>query len=104
MRFGSKVKEILKDKNTPITADKARMIAITGSVCTMEQRLQSFIKEVNKIIADKVRFQEFYHMVVIPEDLISYRDAIIADFQSRKFAIYTVTPENKEIFVISWKY
>lgn len=99
-----KVKKIIKNQTDPITAEKASMLTITGKTCTPEQRLHSFISEINSAIRDKVRYNTFYQMVELPADLISKRDAIIKDFKSRGFVVYSVTPENKEIFVVSWKY
>ncbi len=100
----NKIKTAIKEQSTPLTAEKARMIAITGSNCTPEQRMQQFIKGLNNIIRDKVRYEEFYLLVVVPEDLYPTRDIVIKDFKDRGFIIHEVTPENKEIFVISWKY
>lgn len=99
-----KIKKIIKDQTDPITAEKASMLTITGKTCTPEQRLHSFISEINSAIRDKVRYNTFYQMVELPSDLISKRDAIIKDFKSRGFVVYSVAPENKEIFIVSWKY
>lgn len=99
-----KVKKIVTEQSNPITAEKAGMLTITGKVCTPAQRLHNFISEINSAIRDKVRYCTFYQMVELPEDLVSKRKEIIEDFKNRGFTIYSTIPENKEIFVISWKY
>lgn len=104
MDIKNKIKEVIKDNSTPITAEKARMIAFTGCIITPEQRFKNFLSEINKNIECKTRCSAFYQMVEIPEDLMSERKTILESFTERGFTIYEVTPANKEIFIIGWKY
>lgn len=102
--FKNKLKDIISNTALPLTAEQAKMLTITGHNVTTEKRYQNFIREINDIIADKVKFQQFYYTVLIPMDLFNRREEIINEFKSRGFTIYTAKPDNKELFIISWKY
>lgn len=104
MFFADKIKGIIKENTSPIDAVKAQMIAITGQSISPEKRYKEYIHSINNSIATKVKFQEFYYTVILPVDLISKREDIINDFKERGFIIYTLKPDNKESFIISWKY
>ncbi len=96
------LKNAIKHSSVPITAEKARMVAITGTPCTIEKRLNRVIEDINNSIQAKMRYSEFYQLVVIPKDLQNYRDTIINNFSNRGFTVYTM--EDSNIFVISWNY
>ncbi len=98
-----KTKDLLIGKQTPITKNSANMLALTGKMCTIEERTTEFIKDVNEIITSKARINKFMMLVEIPEELLSKIELIQKDFSDRGFMIHTLTPEIKGVFIIDWK-
>lgn len=98
-----KTKDLLIGKQTPITKNSANMLALTGKMCTIEERISEFIKDVNEIITGKARINKFIMLVEVPEELLSKIDMIQKDFIDRGFTIHTLTPEIKGVFIIDWK-
>lgn len=103
-KIPQKVKKLVEDRNTPIDAGKAMMVALTGTTCSKEDRFNAFIIEINKEIDNISKFGGYYHLVTLPPDLICKRDLIMMEFTNREFIVHELVPENKEVFVISWKY
>lgn len=103
MDIVNKTKEIFKKDDSPITANKAKMLAIVGSICTQEERFNDFISEVNEDIMNKAKYSEFYHLMVLPMDLVPKWKEIKENFTQRGFIVHEVIPSDKEIYVISWK-
>ncbi len=99
-----KVKDALKINQGPMTAVEAQMLTITGSVTTVEKRIASFKDETEHIIEAKARQGLFYHLVSIPDDIISSKEDFKSDFKERGYTIYELDPLEKSVFVISWKY
>lgn len=98
-----KTKNLLTGKTTPITKDEAKMITITGSRCSIEQRMKIFIDEINSSIETKARSNQFQYLVVLPQDLISKKKTIQEEFSQRGFDIYTIKQRNNKLFIISWE-
>lgn len=97
-----KTKEIITGESHPITCEEARMLAITGTKCTTDQRISGFIREVDELISSKARYSKFRCLVEIPSDLIKYTDSIKENFASRGFSIYS-QPEINDMFVLCWQ-
>lgn len=100
MKLFNKAKEYIKDKRAPITSEKAKMIALTGGVCTEEERIASFITGINNLIELKARTSKFNCLVELPEDLVASAKSIQKEFEDRGFNIYKV---NDNLFIINWK-
>lgn len=98
-----KTKEIINAKQTPITMAGAKILAISGKVCSVEQRQAEFIRGINEAIIGKARVSQFRYLVEIPEDLIEQTSDIITEFKSRGFRIHTLEPKIEGIFVINWR-
>lgn len=97
------IKEQLFSEKTPITAEQAKMIAMTGSLCSREERINNFIADINGSVEYKVRTGQYYYLVVLPEDLLFSKAEIETNFKDRGFTISEVTPKNESLFVLSWK-
>ena len=102
-KFLEKTKEIITGRTSPITKEEAKMIAITGGNCTVEQRIKNFILEINNIIEEKARFSRFYCLVELPSDLVDVKETIAQEYINRGFTIYNLNPDCLSVFVISWK-
>ena len=98
-----KTKDLLIGKQTPLDRNSANMLALTGKVCTIEERISEFIKNINESITNKARINKFMMLVEIPKELLSKVEIIQKDFSDRGFIIHTLTPEIKGIFIIDWK-
>ena len=98
-----KTKDLLIGKQTPITKESVNMLALTGKVCTIDERASEFIKNINEAILDKARVNKFMLLAEIPEELISKIELIQRDFMDRGFMIHTLAPEIKGVFIINWK-
>lgn len=98
-----KTKDLLVGKQTPITKNSANMLALTGKMCSTEERASEFIKDINESITNKARINKFMILVEVPEELISKIELIQKDFMDRGFMIHTLTPEIKGVFIIDWK-
>ena len=98
-----KTKDLLIGKQTPLDRNSANMLALTGKVCTIEERISEFIKNINESITNKARINKFMMLVEIPEELLSKVEIIQKDFSDRGFIIHTLTPEIKGVFIIDWK-
>ncbi len=95
-------KKLVQEHNNPITAKKARMIALVGKNCSVEERIHGIIENINTNIQMKMKFSEFYQLVTIPRDILSHKEEIIDDFKNRGFIIYDVKDPN--VFIVSWNY
>lgn len=93
-----KTKDLLIGKETPVTKDSVKMLAITGKVCTVEERTTEFINKINLAILEKAKFNKFRYLVELPKDLIPQSKTIQEDFKSRGFKINDLN----EVFLISW--
>lgn len=98
-----KTKDLLIGKQTPLDRNSANMLALTGKMCTIEERTSEFIKNINESITNKARINKFMMLVEIPEELLSKVEIIQKDFSDRGFIIHTLTPEIKGVFIIDWK-
>lgn len=98
-----KTKDLITGKQTPVTSDVAKMIALTGKVCTVEQRTNEFISEINELIMAKSRLSCFRILVELPKDLHSSSDKIKEDFKSRGFSIHDLNPIVVGTFIINWE-
>lgn len=98
-----KTKDLLIGKQTPLDKNSANMLALTGKVCTIEERISEFIRNVNETITNKARAYQFMMLVEVPEELLSKVEIIQKDFSDRGFIIHTLTPEIKGVFIIDWK-
>ena len=87
-------------KRTPITLEKAKMIAITGQYCSVEQRIANFLSEINDLIEIKAMSAKFNCLVDLPEDLISHKEEIQKEYENRGFKIILV---NESLFILNWK-
>lgn len=85
-----------------ITKEEARLITLTGNMYPTEARVSKFIKETNKVIANRAKLEKSYLLVEIPKDLISERSTIIDSFKSRGFNIKEFQPIEENLFFISW--
>ena len=85
-----------------ITKEEARLITLTGNMYPVEVRVSKFIKETNKVIANRAKLEKSYLLVEIPKDLISERSTIIDSFKSRDFNIKEFQPIEENLFFISW--
>lgn len=68
----SEVLEKLKKIGTkePISKEDANILALTGRVCTLEDRVSEFLKSVNEVIVAKARDQQFMHLIIVPKDIL----------------------------------
>jgi hypothetical protein len=98
-----KTKDLLIGKQMLVTRDSANMLTLTGKVCTVEERISEFIKNINDIILDKARLGKFMMLIEIPKELLLKTDVIQKDFSDRGFVIHTLAPEIKGVFIIDWK-
>lgn len=98
----NKIVEKIKDlgKQPAVTKESVYMLALTGSVCTKEERLSEFLKELNEIIIEKARASKFRLLVEVPEELDS--EIIQKDLTDRGFIIYKIN-EVSDIFILSWR-
>ena len=78
------------------------MLATTGKICTTEERLREFIKDVNETILTKARLSQFVCLVKVPKELISKMSEIEKDFSDRGFSIHKLEPFIERTFVINW--
>lgn len=101
--FIEKTRDILAKKSTPITKESAKILAITGDVCSVEQRIAYFVNDINESIVAKARNSQFRYLVEVPEDLIPQIKDIENQFVERGFTIHTLSPNVPEAFVINWK-
>lgn len=85
-----------------ITKEEARLITLTGNMYPTEVRVSKFIKETNKVIANRAKLEKSYLLVEIPKDLIGERSTIIDSFKSRGFNIKEFQPIEENLFFISW--
>lgn len=93
-----KTKDFLIGKQTPITKESANMLALTGKICTTEERVSEFIKDINETIIAKARVSLFRYMVELPPELISQSEIIEKDFADRGFSIHKFD----NVIIISW--
>ena len=98
-----KTKDLLIGKQTPLDKNSANMLALIGKVCTIEERISEFIRDINETITNKARAYQFMMLVEVPEELLSKIELIQKDFMDRGFMIHTLTPEIKGVFIIDWK-
>lgn len=92
----------IKGDKAPITKDSANMLAFTGKVCTVEERVNEFINDVNESIVAKSRVSQFNTMIELPEELVNQMSIIKQNFVDRGFTIHELEPKLKGTFVISW--
>lgn len=97
-----KTKKMLSTKANPITKDEAKMLSIVGKVISIEQRLDDFLSEINKVIIDKARYSQKMYLVEVPEDLIGQTENIEANLTERGFHIHELSPKITGIFVVNW--
>ena len=97
-----KTKKMLNAKANPITKDEAKMLSIVGKVISIEQRLDDFLSEINKVIIDKARYSQKMYLVEVPEDLIGQTENIEANLTERGFHIHELSPKITGIFVVNW--
>lgn len=102
-KFLEKTKEFLNNSKSPISKESAKVLAISGRVCSLEQRKAEFINGVNESIVNRARTSQFRYLVEIPEDLLSITKNIIDDLKERGFSIHTLEPKVEGLFVINWK-
>ena len=98
-----KTRDFLTGKKTPITKETAKLLSVTGSICTTEERLSVFMNEVNESILNKAKYQQFRYLLEIPRDLTSESNNILDDFKGRGFEIYNLVPSKEGVYVISWE-
>lgn len=103
VKFLEKTKELLNNSKSPISKESAKVLAISGRICSLEQRKAKFINDVNESIVNRARTSKFRYLVEVPEDLLSITDNIINDFEERGFSIHTLEPKIEGLFVIDWK-
>lgn len=99
-----KVKDALKINQNPMSAIEAQMLAITGTTTTLEKRINYFKECIDRSIEAKARQGLFYHLVSIPEDIISNKEDFKSTFKERGYNVFELEPIEKSVFVISWKY
>lgn len=99
-----KTKNILFKKPKAIDCDSARMLAMTGRVCTIEERMTEFMEDIDNSIENKAKYGKFMTLIQIPKDLISQTSSISDNLISRGFFIHTLEPEIKDSFLVSWKF
>lgn len=97
-----KTKDLLVGKQTPITKENVSMLATTGKICTVEERVHEFIKEINELVLTKARLSQFVCLVEVPKELFSQVSVIEKDFADRGFSIHKLDPIIEGIFVINW--
>lgn len=97
-----KTKKMLNAKANPITKDEAKMLSIVGKVISIEQRLDDFLSEINKVIIDKARYSQKMYLVEVPEDLIEQTENIEANLTERGFHIHELSPKIAGVFVVNW--
>ncbi len=97
-----KTKKMLNAKANPITKDEAKMLSIVGKVISIEQRLDDFLSEINKVIIDKARYSQKMYLVEVPEDLIGQTENIEANLTERGFHIHELSPKIVGVFVVNW--
>lgn len=102
-KFLEKTKEFLNNSKNPINKESAKVLAISGRVCSLEQRKAEFINGINESIVSKARASQFRYLVEVPEDLLSITKDIIDDLKERGFSIHILEPKVSGLFVIDWK-
>ena len=96
-----KTKDFIIGKQISITRDNANILALTGKICTVEQRTSEFIKELNETILSKARCSQFLHTVEVPQELSNQISEIKKDFTDRGFVIHNTDID--KIFIIDWR-
>lgn len=98
-----RTKDLLIGKQAPVTKDSANMLALTGKVCTLEERTKEFLKGIDETIITKSRSSIFMYLVEVPEELKSQINSIKKDISDRGFTIHELEPTIENVFVINWK-
>lgn len=98
-----KIKETVNPAREPITYITAKTIKAVGKPVTLEQRINTFYKEIDDKIVQAAQNGEDLLVVNVDSDILDYRKEFVNTYKERGFKLFELSPSNDKIFIVSWE-